>query len=154
MKCASTPSLPLKPPPSLAICKQPRPDDPPESDVSVDRRAARGHETLDKGHACPFAGKSSMHLFPAIVLQPGALISLVQVEPFPSYSHSLALAHLCFPFDSDSVFSLLGLSTSHSSRFLAELFLSSSMFLFTLSHLPLSHCFSGLCDNRGIQASR
>lgn len=67
-----------------------------QSDVSVDRRAARGHETLDKGHACPLTGKSSMHSFPAIVLQPGVQISLVQVEPFPSYS--LSQSHSCSIF--------------------------------------------------------
>lgn len=65
-----------------------------QSDVSVDRRAAWGHETLDKGHACPLSGKSSMHSFPAIVLQPVAQISLVQVETFPSYSLSLCTALL------------------------------------------------------------
>lgn len=32
-----------------------------------------------------------MHSFPAIVLQPGAQISLVQVEPFPSYALPLSL---------------------------------------------------------------
>ncbi|TNN88284.1 hypothetical protein EYF80_001500 [Liparis tanakae] len=45
------------------------------------KRAARGHEPLDKGHACPLAGKSSMRSFPAIVLQPGGQISRVQ-EPW------------------------------------------------------------------------
>lgn len=42
--------------------------------------------------------KSSMRSFPAIVLQPGAQISLVQVEPFPlSPSLSLSALHL-IPF--------------------------------------------------------
>lgn len=92
-------------PPSLDIANESRPDKAAESDVSGDRRAARGHETLDKGHACPFAGKSSMHSFPAIVLQPGAQISLVQVELFPFCSLSLALSrlsHFYFSFDSNS----------------------------------------------------
>lgn len=31
--------------PSLDISNKPSPDEPTESDVSVDRRAARGHET-------------------------------------------------------------------------------------------------------------
>lgn len=84
-------------PPTFPVLSVASPDDPTESDVSVDRRAARGHETLDKGHACPFEGKSSMHSFPAIVLQPGAQISLVQVELFPSYtlSPSLSQPHTC-----------------------------------------------------------
>lgn len=60
-----------------------------ESDVSADRGAALGHETLEKRHECPLAGKSSMQWFPAIVLQPGPQISLVQVAPFPASSLSL-----------------------------------------------------------------
>lgn len=72
----------------------PAPDDPAESDVSVDRRAARGHEPLDKGHACPLARKSSMRWFPAIVLQPGGQISRVQVELLPSSALSLSTSLL------------------------------------------------------------
>lgn len=81
-------SVYIQPPPTtfLGRLRSALPDDPTQSDVSVDRRAARGHETLEKGHACPLAGKSSMHSFPAIVLQPGAQISLMQVEQFPSYA--------------------------------------------------------------------
>lgn len=115
-------------PASLAVCGRPCPDDPTRSDVSVDRRAKWGHETLDKGHACPLAGKSSMHSFPVIVLQPGVQISLVQVELFPpsTLPTSLLLTFL-FPFDSTSLCSPLFLLTSHSlttSHFLAHISVS------------------------------
>lgn len=95
---------------------------PPESDVSVDRRAARGHETLNKGHACPFAGKSSMHSFPAIVLRsraadkPGAGRT-VSVLLWPN----LASTHFFFFFLSIQiqVFSLSPLHTFHFRLFLS-----------------------------------
>lgn len=68
-----------------------------------------------------------MHSFPAIVLQPGALISLVQVELFPSCSLSVSstLARFYSPFDSNSLFSLLSLSHSTLTR--------SPLFIFWLS---------------------
>lgn len=76
------------------------PDEPTESDVSADRGAALGHESLEKGHECPLAGKSSMQWFPAIVLQPGAQISLVQVALFPLGARTLS--HFSDTFDSFS----------------------------------------------------
>lgn len=98
IKCADEhPNYPTPRNLSAQSAASPCPNDPTESDVSVDRGAVWGHETLDKGHACPLAGKSSMHSFPAIVLQPGAQISFVQVELLPSYSLSpppnLSLTH-------------------------------------------------------------
>lgn len=139
------------------VCVQPCPDDPTESDVSVDRRAARGHETLDKGHACPLAGKSSMHSFPAIVLQPGGQISLVQVELFPSYALSQTSLLLTF------LFPLI-----HTQSFTPLLLTLSPLFILWLSFSPLTqhvlaHSFTSPTqspflslsgDNRGIQASR
>lgn len=101
--------------------------------LTAGRRGAT--RPLDKGHACPFAGKSSMHSFPAIVLQPGALISLVQVELFPSCSLSVSstLARFYSPFDSNSLFSLLSLS--HSTLTLSPLFI----FWLSFSSMLLAH---------------
>lgn len=149
---------------SSPIGGQPCPDDPTESDVSVDRRAARGHETLDKGHACPLGGKSSMHSFPAIVLQPGAQISLVQVELFPSYALSLSTSLLLtflFPLIHIQFFFSLFSPLFHFTLTLSPLFILwlnfSSHPACSCSHflrLPLSLCFSLSHDNGGILASR